>query len=173
MSVASLSVLTPGTMNFGISGRGGKPELTRAEMAALLSGLSAVATHYALAKYCADSAALRLLQLHCIQVAAGYAANYGWKANKGKPCIVSLGVLAAIESVDSRMCFSCNSVSMAGDKVCSCVKPRSGVSVVDRARYVDISREQWRTVWAFRYEYLFDYCQMLDSQISHAIRNNY
>jgi len=173
MSAAILAVLTPGTMNYAATSRGGVPELTRAEMAGILSGLSAAAMNFALAKYCDDGVAFRLMQFHCIQVASGYAVKHGWKANRGRPCIVSMGCLAVIESINPRLCFACHSPGMAGgDKVCSCHKPRKDIKHVDRARYVDISIRQWQLVWSDRYEYLFDYCRMLDSQVGDMLRKN-
>jgi len=172
MSAAALSVLTPGTMNFQASGRGGSPSLTRAEMSVMLSGLSTAAMHYALAKYCSDAGALRLLQFHCIQVASKHAVRHSWKANKGKPCIISMGVLSAIESVNANLCFACHSPDMAGVKVCSCRSRRSGITSVDRALYVDISIRQWNDQWRVRYDYLFSYCQALDSKVQYAVRSN-
>jgi len=169
---AALAVLTPSTMNYDAVGRGGSPELTRAEMSGMLTGLSPVAMNYALAKYCDDADAFRMLQIQCIQVAVGYAVKGDWKVNKGKPCIISLGVLSAIESVNPLLCFACNSVGMAGEKVCSCAKRRKGISHADRYRYVDLCQNSWVNLWRDRYEMLFGYCESLDSQVRFALDVN-
>ena len=172
MSAVLLAGLTPSTMNFSGIGKGAVPELSRAEMAGYLRGLSIPATNYALAKYCCDNDAFKLLQFHCAIVATKYASEKGWKANKGKPCIISLGVLACIESVNPHMCFLHNSLDMVGDKVCTCDKHRKSIKHVDRARYVDVCIRQWQMVWRDRYEYLFNYCQSLESELLQILRNN-
>lgn len=169
---AVLAVLTPSTMNYEAVGRGGVPELTRAEMAALLGGLSRPAMLYAMAKYCDDVDAFRDLQIHCVQKAAGFAVEHGWRTQKGRPRIISLGVLAAIESVNPYLCFACNSLGMVGNKRCSCGNQRTRISHADRAEYVDVCREHWRKVWCDRYERLFNYCQVLDGQVLHSVRVN-
>ena len=128
---------------------------------------------FAMAKYCGDGAAFRSFQFHCMQKSGGYAAKYGWKAQKGKTIILSLGGLAVIESVNERLCFACNSPTMLGVKVCSCGDRRGKMLHVDRFKYVGVCESKWRQTWRDRYECLFNYCHALDGEVKRCIHKNY
>lgn len=169
---AILCALNPSTTNYDNTGYGGKPELTRTEIAGLLKGLDQAAFNFAMAKYCFDWDAFRLLQFHCIQKSGEFAVKYGWKVQRGKPVIMSLGALAVIESVNERLCFACNSPLMLGKKKCSCDALRSKMLHVDRSEYVGVCESKWRQTWRDRYEQLFVYCQLFDGEVNRCVSAN-
>jgi len=167
-----LARLAAGTTNYVDAGRGGASVLTKTEVAGLFSGLNPAAVDFALAKYCDDGHAFLAIQLQLMALAAQRSVSYAWKTSKGKPIIMSLGALAVIESINPRLCFSCNSPLILGIKDCSCGKPRTGICHADRYRYMDLCKGSWDAIWRDRYEYFFDYCQMLDAEVSRVVRLN-
>jgi len=168
-----LARLAAGTINYDNTGcGGGKPVFSTTEVAGLLSGLNQVAVNFALAKYCDDGRAFQQLQFEMMEMASERAISRAWKTSKGKPIIMSLGALAVIESINPRLCFSCNSPLILGAKDCSCGKRRTGICHADRYRYMELCKHSWDTLWRDRYEFFFDYCQMLDAEVGRVVRLN-
>jgi len=164
-----LARLAASTTNYGNAGGGGVPALTSAEVAGLLRGLSTAQLNYALAKYCGDGESFKSVQIHLMCQAGSYAARNEWQTERGKPRVMSLGALAAIESINPLLCFKCNSPAMLGIKHCSCDKPRLKMSQADKYRYINISNTSWCNVWRDRYEVLFNYCQVLDAEVGRVV----
>lgn len=166
-----LARLCAGTVNIESVGGGGA-ELTKVELSALLCGLSDVCVNYALAKYCDDRLSFKFVQMQLMQMANQRAMDDGWKTSKGKPAIMSLGALAVIESINPRMCFACNTPDWLSTKICSCGNPRTKITAADRFRYVELTKRTWVELWASRYEQLFNYCQMIDSEVNRKVSKN-
>ncbi len=168
MSSAVLCGLSAGCVRYDAVGRGARPELTKAELAGLLSGLSQQAVNFALAVFCDDVSSFQLCQFHGVRVAVEFSRRYDWRC-RSQEVVVALGVLAAIEFVRPDCCLSCHSLSMVEGKVCSCGRRRGRIREVDRYQFVGVSARSWRGVWRDRYGYLVDYFQVIAGQVDDCV----
>ena len=159
------------TMFHQSGGRGAAGELTRAEMAGLLKGLSSEAMNLALAKWALDEDAERMLLAQVRVWAAGLAIREGWQVVKGRPTICNMAAIAVFEVVRPNRCSRCQGTGMVHARACSACgatgfKPLSGRSV---AGAMGIDRESWRVKWLARYEQVYKYVQDVDYSVLNTL----
>ena len=146
-------------------------QLSRSELAGLLSGLSGVAMHLALAKYAGDVDAERSLISHVRQWAAGVAVREQWEIVRGRPTVVNMAALAVFEVVRPNVCTRCNGVGFERNKPCRCcdgsgVKALSGLFI---ANALKIPETSYRRKWEQRYEVCYRYVVDLESEVNHRL----
>ncbi len=169
---AILSALTASTTNYDDAGKGSKPVLTRTEIAALMNGADKPVADYAWAKYCNDATAFMDVQKHCMYKSEFYAEKYRWNTTADNSKIIRLGQLALLESIHEYACTTCNPSELVGFNRCVCGRKPSKLKHVERSLYVGVCDRRWRYDWRQRYEYLFGYCSVLQSQVDDCINKN-
>jgi predicted Zn-ribbon and HTH transcriptional regulator len=174
VGVEVIALLCAGSVRYheplGKGGYGG--QLTRAEVAGLLAGLSSEAVNFALAKYAGDLAAERAFIAQLRVWAAGLANAEAWQVVRGRPTVCNLCALAAFEVVRPNRCPRCQGRGMDKAKVCgvcngSTFKPLSGRFIADA---IGVSETDFRRVWRGRYERVFRYVLDVDSNVNRIIR---
>jgi len=172
-SVETLALLCGGVVRFG-SVRGaaaGEGQLSRSELAGLLSGLSREQLLFVMAKYCGDEQSLRELWAHVYSYAAGLAGRQKWKIVKGKPIVSEMSRMAVYEVVSPGRCSKCQGTGLLVNRACiSCggsgFKRVSGRKLAECA---GVDERRWRECWRDRYEQIVKYVQGLDSSVNIAL----
>ena len=154
-------------------GGGGCPgQLSRAELAGLLSGLSCTAMNLALAKYAGDLDAERSLIAQVRVWAAGMAIREHWAIVRGRPTVVNMAALSVFEVVRPNRCPQCQGRGVENVRICSCCdgtgyKALSGRVVADA---IGVAETSYRDVWRGRYEQCIRHVQDIDGQVNRVIR---
>ena len=170
MGVEVIALLCAGSVRYheplGKGGYGG--QLTRAEVAGLLAGLSSEAVNFALAKYAGDLAAERAFIAQLRVWAAGLANAEAWQVVRGRPTVCNLCALAAFEVVRPNRCPRCQGRGMDKAKVCgvcngSTFKPLSGRFIADA---IGMDESSYRQTWKSRYERILRHVQEVDSNVN-------
>ena len=156
---------------------GSNPEagkLSRVEVAGLLHGLSAEAVNLALAKYCADEDAERMLIAQVRVWAAGLAVKEQWPIVRGRPTVANMAALAVMEVVRPNRCGTCKGTCYKGARVCPrCngvgVKRMTGVAIAS-ACY--LAQQEFSRSWLQRYEAILHKIMSFDSDVVVYVRKN-
>lgn len=149
-------------------------ELSRSELAGLLSGLTRPQMAMALAKYGCDLASERQLIAHVQVWAAGVAIRENWKIVKGRPVVSNMAAIAVFEVVRPNRCERCQGRGVLINRGCSkCdgsgYQHLSGNKI---AEAIGIDAGNFCRTWRGRYEHALSYVQALDSQVNSAMRRN-
>ena len=174
---AVMSALVGGTVNYRFMPRGGgclsRGQLSGAELAGLLSGLSGEAVDLAYGLYAADEDALLMLRLHVQLYAAALAVGEQWSGVSDES-VRRLGALAVFELASAGRCGVCAGTGVY--RACECglcagvgVVPTSGRQ---RAEFVLVPETSWRRVWAERYARVYAYVAGIDADVRHVIQRN-
>jgi len=175
-SIEVIGLLCAGTTRYhepGCSSRASGNDLTRAELAGLLAGLSTAQMALALAKYGDDVDSERALIAHVRVWAAGVAVRNGWQVVKGRPTITNMAALAVFDVVRPNRCSHCHGTEMVGHRVCRVCsgtgyKPLSGRRI---AEAIGVDECNYRRTWKARYESIMAYVQSIDFDICMALRS--
>lgn len=149
-------------------------QLSRAELAGLMSGLDAQGMNLALAKYLCDVDAERLLMAHVQVKAAGLAVAEGWVIQRGRPCVLNMSAVAVLEVVRPNVCRRCQGTRYVHSKVC-CRCQGAGLLALsgrDIAEAVGVDESTFRRLWRPRYDRLYEYVQAIDSRVKGCVRLN-
>lgn len=174
-SVEVISLLCAGSTQYhGL--RGGSwcgDNLSRSELAGLLSGLSSHAMNLALAKYAMDIDAERLLIAHVRNYAEGLAVNEHWHIVKGRPVLCNMAALAVFETVRPNRCVKCSGRSVVNNKVCNVChgtgyKHFSGRQVADG---IGVDEKCYRKLWKSRFEWLCRYVTDINVDVIWRLRD--
>jgi hypothetical protein len=143
-------------------------QLTRDELAGLLSGLDAASMNLAFAKYANDLEAERLLIAQIRGWAAGVAVKEMWNIVRGRPTVVNMAALAVFEVVRPNRCGCCLGVGVKTNRVCpSCngsgFKSLSGRKI---STVIGVDESCYRRTWNSRYEIVYRYVSGLDQRIN-------
>jgi hypothetical protein len=177
-SVEIIGLLCAGSMRYHErrSGRipGGRrsgDQLTRDELAGLLSGLDAASMNLAFAKYANDLDAERQLIAQVRVWTAGVAVKELWQIVKGRPTVVNMAALAVFEVVRPNRCCHCHGVGIKANKVCpTCngtgFKAISG-SKISAAMCID--KSNFCRTWHSRYELVYRHVADLDQRVNSVL----
>lgn len=172
-SVEIIGLLCAGSTRYHNHGgrSGASDQLSRSELAGLLSGLDRTAMNLALAKYAGDLGAERMLIANIRVWAAGIAVRESWKIVKGRPCVANMAALAVFDVVRHNRCCRCSGRGVMSNRVCtgcngSGYRPLTGRKL---AEAIGIDEATYRKQWRVRYEYCLDYVQNIDSEVNRAV----
>lgn len=146
--------------------------ITKAELSALLAGLSSVAMNLALSKYGLDESAERMLIAQVRTWAAGVAVAESWHVVRGRPTVMNMAALAVFEVVRPNVCFHCLGVGFAKSKTCSCCDGRGFKVLSGRfiAQAIEVSETSYRDTWKARYDKVIAYVQDVDADVNRSLR---
>lgn len=155
-------------------GSGSDEQLSRAELAGLLAGISYAAMALALAKYALELDSERKLIAHVRIWAAAIGLREGWKIIDGRPCLANMAAMAVFEVVRPNRCATCGGTGVRTMvhlcKHCSGSGFRA-VSGRHIAEAIGVDECNYRRTWKLRYESTLSYVQELDSLIICALRH--
>jgi hypothetical protein len=161
-----------GTTHYQATGGSHSPvQLSKTELAGLLSGLNQAQMHFAYAKYGEDPDSERKLIGDIQTWVQGYAVNHHWQADQSGPFIDKMCYLASIEVVRPNRCGHCRGTAMAKHKICT-VCSGSGYKRLSGRRIAEIvgmDECKFRRTWRGRYEAIIAYVQQLDSEVRFAL----
>ena len=173
MGVEVIALLCAGSVRYHEPlGKGGSAgQLTRAEIAGLLSGLSSEAVNFALAKYAGDLPAERMFIAQLRVWAADMVLAENWQIVRGRPTVCNMCALAAFEVVRPNRCPRCQGRGIDKAKVCgvcngSTFKPLSGRFI---AEAIGMDESSYRQTWKSRYERILRYVQDVDGKVNRAV----
>ena len=150
-AIEMLCLLTPATLNYEPFNSTGNQELTKTEIAGMLSKLERPAQLLAWAKYMQDEQSANAFKFHMIQYSVGIANTMGWKILRGKPHVYNLGALVAYELINEGILTK-------------------NMSNREKAKRIGISKSSWSETWQDRRNQLFEYGQNLDYQIRQRLK---
>lgn len=155
-------------------GGGGNPELTRAELAGMLAGLSSIHMSFCYAKYAgSESAALETKRAVLVR-ARTIAKVQRWQFDGGRPTLENMSSVVVYEAITPPVCGKCQGagyvVSMG--RGCAVCNGTGVLSLSGRivAKNIEISEASYRKDWARRYADLLGFLQGLDADIWRALR---
>lgn len=177
MGVEVIALLCAGSVRYHEPlGKGGAAgQLTRAEIAGLLSGLSSEAVNFALAKYAGDLPAERMFIAQLRVWAADLVRIENWQIVRGRPTVCNMCALAAFEVVRPNRCPRCQGRGIDKAKVCgvcngSTFKPLSGRFIADA---IGVCQSEFSKHWRSRYERIVRHVQDIDSNVNRIIYINH
>ena len=146
-------------------------QLSRADIAGLLSGLSAEQMALAQAKYMADEDAERGLIAHVRVWLASRAITRRWALVRGVPVLSNMAAIAVFESVRPNVCGVCSGVGLMGSR--DCVRcsgaghmPLPVKSVADA---MGLCESVFNRTWMTRYADTLGYLQAMDGEIRRVV----
>jgi hypothetical protein len=177
-SVEIIGLLCAGSMRYHNSlmgrpsgGRRSGDQLTRDELAGLLSGLDAASMNLAFAKYAEDREAERLLIAQVRGWAAGVAVRDLWQIVKGRPTVCNLAALAVFEVVRPNRCGCCHGVGLKANKVCPTCNGSGfkGLSDSKISAAMGIDKSNFCRTWHSRYELVYRHVADLDQRVNSVL----
>ena len=169
-----LSRLTVSAVNVENVSYGGKPELTRTEVAALLVGATKPVEYLGYAKYILDYSRIYLLANHVYVWAAGVAAEEGWRITSGQPIVRKISWLVVSETIDPNTCIRCHGNGCLASRTCTHChgSGQKSISDAERARFIGVSRQTYRQCWRYKYLDVYNYVQDLEFELRKIIQKN-
>lgn len=175
-----LARLTAQSSSF-LSGLGGRPELTKAEFAAVLCKVHPEAQPLALYRYAGDERSMPKICYQAWIQAVDVFNQHGWKVTKAKhgPLIRNMGVMALEETLARKPCKCCGgSRYELNGQWCSCCEgaglARDPFSDKKRAETVGMAYTTWVSTWRSRYiivrKHIGQWVSEKDSQIWEGLR---
>lgn len=175
-SLESLALLCAGCCCYhpALGSNADNGRYSRLEIAGLLKGLTPEAMNLALAKYCADVAAERMLIAQVRTWAAGVAVKEQWPVVRGRPTVSNMCALAVMEVVRPNRCGTCKGTGCKGIKICqSCngvgVKRLSGAAIAEAC---GVAQQEFSRSWKRRYEGVFGNVTGYESDVIVLISKN-
>ncbi len=146
-------------------------QLTRDELAGLLSGLDAASMNMAFAKYANDLDAERLLIAQVRVWAAGIAVRESWSIVRGRPTICNMSALAVLEVVRPNRCCRCSGRGFIAHRLCSVCNGSGHKHLAGKkiAEAIGIDECTFRRMWRPRYEQVMKYVQDIDSVVNRVL----
>jgi hypothetical protein len=169
-----LSLLCAGTCRYHPAlGEGSAVgQLGRLEIAGLLRGLSTEAMNLALAKYCADLEAERMLIAQVRVWAVGLALKESWPVLRGKPVITNMAAFACLETVRPNRCGTCKGTGFKGARICPACNGVGVAKLPDMAiaSACGLEKSVYSRRWRSRYEVIYRHVADLDGQVLGVLR---
>ena len=169
-----LSRLTVSAVNVENVSYGGKPELTRTEVAAMLVGATKPVEYLGYAKYILDYSRIYLLANHVYVWAAGVAAEEGWKITRGQPIVRKMSWLVVSETIRPDICVRCHGNGYLASRTCTRChgSGHKAISDAERARFIGLSRQTYKQCWRMRYQNVYNYVHDLEFELRKIIQKN-
>lgn len=173
-SMETLALLCAGSTRYheGLGCGAASGQLSRSEIAGLLSGLSNNAMNLALAKYAGDLSSERKLwscvYLHAVDMALAES----WKIQRGRPTVANMAYLAVFEVVRPNRCNKCKGTGFVRIKQCGCCAG-SGYKLISGnaiAEAIFIDKSNYSRTWESRYVGVLNYVQAIDAEVNRAVR---
>lgn len=166
-SAEVIGKMFPTAMSFG-SVRGTTcAALSKAELAGMLAKLTPHEMNLALAKYgCDEIAKLRLLR-NVQAYTTSLALKECWKPRTVE-LLATMASLAVNEVLSGNVCDKCHGTGLIGIiRVCKCCDGTGHFRVSGRkmADMIGVCEKQWRTLWKYRYNAVFEYVQQMESTV--------
>lgn len=150
-------------------GRGGcVGQLSKSELAGVLSGLDTPSMRLVEAKYLGEINSEQELIEYVHDYVKDLSIKGDWNIDQGRPCLINMSVLAVLEVVRPNNCSRCNGVGFL-NLVSLCKKCNgSGIMKLSGrtiASAIGISEASYRQVWNKRYSECYKYVQDIDSKV--------
>jgi hypothetical protein len=177
-SVEIIGLLCAGSMRYHNSlmgrtsgGRRSGDQLTRDELAGLLSGLDAASMNMAFAKYASDLDAERLLIDQVRVWTAGVAVKELWHIVQGRPTVVNMAALAVFEVVRPNRCCHCSGVGLKANRVCPTCNGTGFKAISDSkiSAAMGIDKSNFCRTWHSRYELVYRHVTDLDQRVNSVL----
>ena len=172
--VEMIGLLCAGCMNYHAQVRGtANAGMTKADLAGLLSGLTPIQMHLALAKYGLDIDSERYLIAHTQVYAADLVNRFGWKIVKRRPTVSNMSALACFEIIRPNVCSRCRGNGTIARRVCTkcdggCFGKLSGRVI---AEAIGVDQANWSRVWSTRYEMIYSFVQRIESEMIYTLKS--
>lgn len=141
-----------------IMGMGGKPALTKAELAGVICKIDPDAQAWALYRYVGDEGVMHRLQYQAWVQSAKVFAEYRWRGHEKKhgPLTRKLGLMALYETLHRKPCTGCGGsrYEPAGGWCEACDGSgyrRDPVNDRQRAQAIGMAYTTWVSTWRARY----------------------
>lgn len=171
-SVEIFGLLCAGSVRYHpAAGSSGYQQLSRLELAGLLSGLARHQVDFGFARYGCDVDSERRLIAHVRVWLADVALRQDWQIVKGRPTLCNLAAIAVFEMVRPNRCERCRGRGMLVNRVCPGCHGGSyqHLSGRDIAESIGVDECNYRRTWKGRYETALKYIQDIDFQIKSVL----
>lgn len=171
-SAEVIGLMFPSAMAFNSVRGTTSAALSKAELAGMLASLTPHEMNLALAKYgCDDIAKLRLLR-NVQAFTTALALKECWKPRTAE-LLASMATMAVNEVLTGNVCVKCHGTGLIGIiRVCKCCNGTGHNRPSGRrmAEMIGVCPTQWRNLWKYRYDAVYDYVQNLESTVLKQLR---